>query len=50
MKKYRGSDNIVSEKKSQMNQGTYRGINHDGSSEKKVKNNNKMIYRGQQQG
>ena len=50
MKKYRGNDNIVSEKKSQMDQGTYRGVSHDGSSEKKVKNNKKMIYRGQQQG
>ena len=50
MKKYRGNEKIVSEKKSQMSQGTYRGVNHDGSSEKKVKNNNKMIYRGQQQG
>ena len=50
MKKYRGNDNIVSEKKSQMSQGTYRGDMQNGSSEKKSKNNKKMIYRGQQQG
>ena len=50
MKRYRGNDNIVSEKRSQMSQGTYRGVKHNGSSEKKAKNKNKMIYRGQQQG
>ena len=48
MKKYRGNDNIVSEKKSQMSQGTYRGVKHNGSSEKKNRSNNSnKIYRGQ---
>tara|TARA_B100000965_G_C19167907_1_gene573241 strand:- start:296 stop:454 length:159 start_codon:yes stop_codon:yes gene_type:complete len=47
--RYRGSQNIVSEKKAVLNKGLYRGIRHNGFKLDKSNNNQnyKKIYRGQ---
>ena len=37
MYKYRGNENILSEKKVQMKQGQYRGVKYFSSNEKKLK-------------
>ena len=50
MYKYRGNENILSEKKVQMKQGQYRGVKYFSSNEKKLENvNYRKLYRGQTQ-
>ena len=50
MYKYRGNENILSEKKVQMKQGQYRGEKYFNSNEKKLENvNYRKLYRGQTQ-
>ncbi len=48
---YRGSQNIISEKKSILSKGFYRGVSHDGFKYEKLNSdqNHKKIYRGQVQ-
>lgn len=48
---YRGSQNIVSEKKTILSEGFYRGVSHNGFKFEKSNNDqdNKKIYRGQVQ-
>tara|TARA_B100000609_G_scaffold43738_1_gene33568 strand:- start:314 stop:472 length:159 start_codon:yes stop_codon:yes gene_type:complete len=48
---YRGSQNIISEKKAILSKGFYRGASHNGFKYEKLNSNqnHKKIYRGQVQ-